>query len=276
MIKINIIIAKRGRDEYLKLALHNFNEADSIRKYDIDIYIGEDLKENINKIDYSIYKNIKVHHLYISNLPQAGDLFCRGYIMDNLMRRMRQEYDFLCIADTDIVYRKSFIDEIVHRLSRQTRGDACLVANGFYTEQSIDLSRTFRQKYDYNKILEDYAYTPHTGSSQISFTQRYHEKIKKALNIKSIYDTNSLGYYFIGWGREDTLVRKIIIGSGAKLIAVKEAWVHIWHPSQEMKNESMNYNANVLSLLEEEVEGRMKSSNLFASSLKRILINNFK
>ncbi len=259
MNKINIIIAKRGRDEYLKLALHNFNQSDNIQKYDIEVYIGEDIEENINKIDYSVYNNLTVNHLYIPNLPQAGDLFCRGHIMDMLLRCMRQEYDFFCIADTDIVYRGSFFNEMAHRLGIQAGGDTCLLANGFYTEQSIDLNKTFMRKYNYGKIIEDYAHNPHTGSSQISFTQRYHERIKEALNIKSIYDTDSFGYHFIGWGREDTLIRKIIIGSGVKLIAYKEAWVHIWHPSQEMKEEALAYNTSILSLLEDEVRERFKA-----------------
>lgn len=269
MTKINIIIAKRGRDDYLKLVLHNLNQSDNIRNYDVAFYVGEDMKDNIDKVDYSIYKNIKVNHLYIPNLPQAGKLFCRGHIMDMLLREMRQDYDFFCILDTDLVYQPNFLDDMVNTINRSTN-DVCVLANGSYMEQNADIDKIFKHNYSYQQIMEKYKHTPHTGSSQISFSKKYHGKIKQALNIESIYDTGSLGYYFIGWGREDTLVRKIILRSGAELIALKNSWVHVWHPPQEMKQESMSYNADILSLLEDEVKDRMQQNGLVLSPMRKL------
>ncbi len=261
MIKINIIIAKRGRDEYLKLALHNFNQSDNIQKYDIEVYIGEDIEDNLNKIDYSIYDNLKVQHLYIPNLPQAGDLFCKGYIFNSMMQIMRQDYDLLCIADSDIVYRSSFFDEIASILGDSENKDLCINTSGFYTDQNINYKKILHDNYSYEEILSDYPHVKHPGCSQISITKSYHQFIKNKLGIKSIYDTNSLGYYFMGWGREDTLVNKIIAKSKVKVINLDDAWVHVWHEPQAMKEDTLLYNNSIMALLHDEIKERFKKIN---------------
>ncbi len=271
MIKINIIITKRGRDDYLKLALHNFNQSDNINDYDIDVYIGEDIEDNINKIDYSVYGNLKVYHLYIPNLPQAGDLFCRGHIMDMLLRQMRQDYDFICVADTDIVYRKSFFKDITSVLGNGEYAGLCLNTSGFYTDKNTNINKILSNSCSYDEILRDSVYVKHAGSSQISITRAYHEQVKRSLRIKSIYDTGSLGYYFMGWGREDTLVKKIMDLSRAQIIMLHEAWVHIWHPPQEAKEEALSYNTSILSVLEEEAKELSKSRRFYIHPLRKKL-----
>ncbi len=269
IMKINIIIAKRGRDDYLKLALHNFNQADNIERYNINVYIGEDIEENVNKIDYSIYNNLKVHHLYIPNLPQAGDLFCRGHIMDMLLRQMRQDYDFICVADTDMIYRKSFFDDITVVLSHGGSINRCLVAKGAYTAVGTDYNKILQNQEDYDSIIQNHSHQPAITASQISLTKGYHELINKKLRVNSIFDTGSLGYYFIGWGREDTLVDKIMAMSRAEVVNLEKAWVHIWHPPQEA--EALSYNTSILSVLEEEAKERAKASRLYIHPLRKKL-----
>ncbi len=262
MHKINILIAKRGRDDYLKVALHNFNQADNTDKYDIEVYIGEDIEENLNKIDYSIYDNLKVQHLHIPNLPQAGDLFCRGHLMDMLLRRMRQDYDFICIADTDMVYRKSFFDEIISLLGDGNNKNLCLDTSGFYTDKNINYKKILHDNSSYEEILSDYSHVKHPPTSQISITKSYHEFIKNKLSIKSIYDTGSLGYYFMGWGREDTLVQKIMDQSKVKVTILQDSWVHIWHASQARKEGALLYNSSIMALLNDEIKERFRAKEL--------------
>lgn len=254
-------MAKRGRNDYLKLALHNLNQADNIHNYDVAVYIGEDLKENVDQIDYSAYSNLTIHHLYVPNLIQANGLFCKGHIMNSILCQMRQNYDFMSIIDIDIVYKKSFLDEMSNTLSSSNDENICLHTSGFYTQECPDYQKILKNNCDYEEILNNYPYIKHPGVSQISFTKVYHESIKQKLKINSIYDTGSLGYHFMGWGREDTLIQKIMKLYKTNIIILEDAWVHVWHAPQELKQEALLYNSSIMALLYDEVKERLRRNS---------------
>lgn len=288
MKKINLLITKRGRDDYLKLVLHNFNLADSIEDYDVIIYIGEDDKDNINKIDYSVYKNLTVKHLYIPNLPQAGRVFCRGHILNLLLQEMRQDYDWVSIADTDMVYRKSFFNDLAkilgtgsHRPPKNSKGslsrqERVVIAKGVYSQTEQDSPKILAKNSDYDYIMNNYSYTDFATSSQISMTKEYHEKIKQVLAVSSIFDTSGLGYDFIGYGAEDTLVKRILQSSKAELVVLNNAWVHVWHERQEVVSENKKHNKKIMKLLQKESIIRLKAHNYYTNRQWRKLTDSIK
>lgn len=263
MTKINILIPKRGRDSYLKLALNSFDQANNYGEFDVCVYIGEDIQENINKIDYSVYDNIEIQHIYIPNLPQAGDLFCRGYILDQLLQRMSSDYDFVSVADTDMVYCSNFFLDMKLILGISDSIKRLLISQGFRMIKSMSNQQML--KADYYSLVNIHPCTPFSAcKSQLSITKSHHEHIKQALEIKSIFDTASLGYYFMGYGREDTFTKKIFYLSGAKIVTKQNSWVHVWHESQPNIKEAMQYNDSILALLSDEVEQRIKTGKLRA------------
>lgn len=272
MFKINIIISKRGRDDYLKLVLHNFNNSANIKNYDVVLYIGEDVKANLNKIEYNVYKNIKVKHLYVSNLPQAGDLFCRGHIINVLLQKMRQDYDFVCVADTDMIYRKSFFEDLVNVLGSGQDTQRCLIAKGVYMDEASEYKKILTKKYDYDAIIQESSYVDFATNSQISITRAYHEKIKQVLGVKSIFDSGSLGYNFIGYGAEDTLAKRIMQFSKAEVVMLQDVWVHVWHERQEIIDENHKYNRSIVKPLQREIVQRLKAGNYYSNRhLKKLM-----
>lgn len=276
MKKVNLLISKRGRDDYLKLVLHNFNLSDNIKDYDITIYIGEDDESNIGKIDYSVYKNIKIEHIYIANLAEAGELFCRGHIFNQLLQKMRQDYDWLSIADTDMIYRKSFFDDVAKVLASGDNKEKVVIAKGVYSGTQDAWQEILAANKDYDFIVSNYPHTDFATNSQVSFTRAYHEKIKQTLAVKSIFDTNSLGHNFIGYGIEDTLVKRILQYSKTEVVLLQNAWVHLWHERQAIIPKNKKHNKNALAIMQREIVKRLKQHNYYSNRHIKKLISFFR
>ena len=265
MNKINLIIAKRNRDDYLSVVLHNFNLSNQHRQHDIVVYIGEDIKRNINKLDYSKYRNLKIKHIYVPNLAEAQGLFCRGHIMNVLMQKMRQDYDFVCVADTDMVYRNDFFDQLVARLKSGDNAESCLIAKGGYTELGTDSKKILQEKLGYSEIVRDTSWRDFATNSQISLTRTYHEHLKKVLGTNSIFDAGGLGQNYIGYGGEDTLAKRILQSSKVKVVILANAWIHVWHERQEVDKETKRRNKHLTKLLLQEATLRLKAGNFYTS-----------
>ena len=274
MKKFNIIIGKRNRDKNIILLLHNLNLANQDKKYDVNIYIGEDIEENINKFDYSRYRNLKIEHLYVPNLHQAKGSFCKANILNNLLQKMRQDYDFICVADTDMVYRNDFFDLVSGILKVGDAMETCLFSLGLYTDATTDYRKIHENNLDYDAIVRSTNHKAWTaGHSQISITRKYHEHIKRTLNIRSIYDTVSLGYDFIGYGGEDTLVKWILQSSKIKIVKLPNAWVHVWHEIEEANKILIRQNRNLAKLSLEEAIRRLKLGGFYESRYLKKLKN---
>ena len=268
MSKINLIIAKRYRDNYLKLSLHNFNLANLDQKHDISVYIGEDIKENINKLDYSIYKNLKIEHIYAPNLAEAQGLFCRGHILNVLMQKMRRDYDFVCVIDTDIVYKDDFFDNLTRILKSGNSMETCIIAKGFYTEPGTNYEKIIQGKLGYDAIIKQTSHTYWERShSQISLTRAYHEHIKKVLGVQSVFDAGGLGENFIGYGWEDYLVEKIMLFSKLKVVTLPYAWVHIWHERVDGDRERIKLNKYINQSLQKVAIKKLKAASFYESPL---------
>ena len=265
MNKINLIIAKRNRDDYLSLVLHNFNLSNQNKKHDVVVYIGEDIKENINKFDYSKYHNLKIEHIYVPNLLEAKGLFCRGHIMNVLMQKMRQDYDFVCVADTDMVYRNDFFEQLSARLKSGDDMESCLIAKGVYTELGTDCKKILEEKIGYDEIVRDTSWKDFATNSQISLTRAYHEHLKKVLGTKSIFDAGGLGQNYTGYGGEDTLVKRILQSSKVQVIFLANAWIHVWHERQEVAKETKRRNKNLTKLLLQEATQRLKGGGFYTN-----------
>ena len=269
MNKINLIIAKRNRDDYLSLVLHNFNLSNQHSKHDVVVYIGEDIKENINKLDYSKYHNLKIEHIYVPNLAEARNLFCRGHIMNVLMQKMRQDYDFVCVADTDMVYRNDFFEQLSTLLKSGDDMESCLIAKGVYTEDGTDCKKILEEKIGYDEIVRDTSWKNFATNSQISLTRAYHEHLKKVLGTKSIFDAGGLGQNYIGYGGEDTLAKRILQSSKVKVIFLANAWIHVWHERQEVAKETKKRNKNLTKLLLREAIQRLKAGDFYTNRYLR-------
>jgi hypothetical protein len=254
MKKVNIIIPKRNRDEYLKLFLYNLNLCNNISDYDVMVYIGEDIKENVNKINFSIYNNIKIKHIYIENLKEADNLFCRGYLIHKLLEQMREDYDWFSLVDVDIVYTKNFLNDINILLKKEKRSIIC---KGNLLEKGNDYKKILKENYDFNYIIRNYSFIKSKGFSQATVTKDDHEKIKSKLKIKSLYDVGSLGEQFIGYGGEDVIVTRILqYLTNIKYITNK--WIHIWHERQEIIKEKHNKNKSIINKLNKIIRERIK------------------
>lgn len=273
MNKVNLLITKRGRDDYLKLVLHNFNLSLGINNYDLVVYIGEDDKNNLGKIDYSIYPNITVEHLYIPNIPEAGELFCRGHILNLLLQNMRPDYDWVSIADTDMVYRKSFFNDIENILIDGNNKEKVVIAKGVYSQTQQDYKTILTTNSDYDFITKNYPYIDFATNSQISFTKAYHEQIKNLLDVKSIFDTHSLGHDFIGYGVEDTLVKRILQYSKAEVVVLNNIWVHVWHKRQAVVAKNKMHNKSIMRIMQKEIITRFKKHNYYSNRHLEKIIN---
>ena len=266
MNKINLIIAKRNRDDYLNLVLHNFNLSNQNKKHDVAVYIGEDIRENINKFNYSKYHNLKIEHIYVPNLPEAQGLFCKANILNTLLIKMRQDYDFVCVVDTDMVYRNDFFDLISSILKSGQSMENLLFSLGAYTDANTDYKKIQRDRFSYDAIIKSTSHKAWTaGHSQISITRAYHEHIKKILSIQSIYDTKSLGHNYIGYGGEDTLVKWILQSSKAKVIKLPDIWVHVWHERGQVTKETKRRNKRLTKLLMRKVTQQLKAANFYTN-----------
>ena len=267
MNKINLIMSKRNRDDRLKLSLHNFNLANKSKKHDVVIYIGEDIKENINKIDYSIYKNLRIEHIYVPNLPEGKHFFCRGYILNILMMKMRQDYDFVCGIDIDMVYRHDFFDQLASILKSGESMESCVFALGNRTTNGVDNSKIYREELDYQTIMSKVSHEDWKGcKSQVSITRAYHEHIKKVLGVKNIFDAAGLGGNFIGYGYEDGLVRKILDFSKVRVVLLGNSWVHVWHePIEEYDRMYLERNIRLYKLLRKEAYKRLRAGKFYES-----------
>lgn len=232
MIRVNILIPKRNRNEYLLTFLKYFNQSTDSKLFDVTVYIGEDIKENINKIDFSSFKNLTVHHLFIQNLNEADGLFCRGHILHQLLIQMRSDYDWVSVIDCDMIYHPLYL----HHVKELMIAPCNIISHGELISNNQDYQVILNQNSDitFDEIRKKYNKIKSHGNSQVTLHRVCHEYIKKQLNVKSIYDTSFVNENFVGYGGEDCIVSRVIwdLKDRFPVCILENEWVHIWHERQ--------------------------------------------
>ena len=269
MPKVNLLYSKRGRDDYLKNSLKSINSCDNIKDFDVVVYIGEDVKENINKVDFSIYKNLKIHHIYIPNLPQAqqdGDWFCRGHMFNKLLQQMRSDYDWFSVVDTDMIFSKDFLTRTAQIIA--SRKDKMIYVNnyGYTMQEAQDYQSILREQYDFDYLMSNLRLHRWSTPSHITVTKPLHDLLCDLLKMRTIFDSGALlpGGDFIGYGAEDELVVKILRNSKAEATALEKTWVHVWHPhGTNHTDETLEKNLALSVEATAEAQKRLRANNYF-------------
>ena len=194
--KINVIMAKKGRDEHYKTSLYYLRL----------ILYGHNVK------------------LYKTDCTEK--IFNKSKALNKSLSEMREDYDFVCVFDVDMIYRYQFFNDIEGLINR---GYDYIVSYGMKLSKE-DTEDIFKRRHRY------FAYNGEKfqGCSQITLT-------KKALGVFKTYFGDKLyDEEYKGWGGEDSdLSFKSKILSENNLIkktSLAAVWFHLWHPESRPKD----------------------------------------
>ena len=81
--QINVIIAKRNRDEYLHTCLRSLERANMNQEYKVDVYVSDDSKCICRLVDN--YLNIEVHLIHSS---EQTKLFNKAKLLNKALKSM--------------------------------------------------------------------------------------------------------------------------------------------------------------------------------------------
>lgn len=128
--KFNIIITNRDRDKYLKKCILYLDQANQLKKYDIEIYIIQ------NKINICQAKNLKIKHIKIKD--DQTDFNKSKYINAGYIK-MRKNYDYFIQWDNDALA----VPELFYLI--ETYGEDWTVLSGIKITES-ETERFFKLK----------------------------------------------------------------------------------------------------------------------------------
>lgn len=208
---VNVIISKRGRDDYLIVCLHYLNKANAAKRYHINVYVVSDIRYEVN---YTA-DNIDIRSLFI---PRIDNDFNKSRLLNYGLRNMDNSFDWLSVVDLDMIYHKYFFNLIDLRMKERSY----IITTG----RQLDIVMT--EKYRNFLIEPNYEIGPiYQGNSQISMSNNVYSLFKK------IYGDDLYCEDFCGWGGEDSDVSfKAADMSKEGLIERKkitEMWLHMAH-----------------------------------------------
>lgn len=255
--KFNIVIAKRDRDEYLKLCLHYLNIA--AQGYDVEVTISCDDMSNLMEFNTFNFRFSNLNILWLSN--EKINNFCKSKLLNKALLNMRYDFDYVSIVDIDMIYRKDFFSFLLKHMS----DDLYLISHGYKLEQ-----KSFKKLYfdtllniDWQNIgnlidknLQHEGASLTTYPSQITLSKKLYVKLVDILNTGDLYDEN-----FIGWGGEDSYL-SFFSSYCEKLGILKkqcmaDIWYHIWHPSvrdNKLHNSNIEYFNSIIKINEKKAQ----------------------
>lgn len=216
---INIVIAKRDREENYDIFLYYLNKIS--RGHDVKVYVTSSRDTLKYPGDYFKY----LENIYVNHICTPAQGFNKSVLLNQGLTRMSRHRDVVCIMDIDMIYNPDFFAHLQHMIE-----DGCdyIVSAG----QNLNQASTFEifEKIPNISWIKNMPGQNFTGCSQISMTEH---TLDLLLNIfGTIYDKR-----FMGWGGEDSdLSYKSTLMSIKGLIDKRKmigAWNHLKHPSKK-------------------------------------------
>jgi|PlaIllAssembly_1097288.scaffolds.fasta_scaffold153897_3 hypothetical protein len=216
--KGNVLIAKRGRDSYLRTCLHYLNKANSSNKYDIQITVidDSDYLPNDTKLDH-----ISVNYIQFKT---GSRFFNKAKLLNVGLRKMRPDFDWVSVVDIDMVYAPSFFDSVC--IDRP--GCPYIISTG-YKLDDISTAVVMTTHTSFEEILPLVTGEPFTNApSQITLA-------RSTINLLSrIFDSDKIFCEeFEGWGGEDSEMsfkaRELAKHQLITKYHIPNMWYHLWH-----------------------------------------------
>jgi hypothetical protein len=213
---INIIVAKRDREEDYDIFLHYLNKISV--GHDVTVYVTSSKDTLKYPPEYfQFLENIFVNH---QHAPAPS--FNKSILLNQGLARMRSHYDVVCIMDIDMVYNQGFFTKVESLIKR---GHNYIVCSG----QNLSEEQTFQV---FEKIPEEVhdVGVQFTGCSQICLTEDALDTLEDLFGF--VYDDK-----FEGWGGEDSDLsyKSSVLHNHALLskTVLKDVWNHLEHPSRK-------------------------------------------
>ena len=201
---VNIIIAKRGRDEFLPYCLSCLNVANVERNYDVRVYIIDD-SEPFIAFNHKHYPSIEVIHIPFKTQGE----FNKAKLLNDGLEFMRQPFDWVSIVDLDMIYNPSFFKEVESVMNTRSY----VICMGRNLESGPTFSFTTGER--------------SLGTSQISMSPNLYELFQKIYGEK-LYDEGCFN-----WGAEDSIVSfRAMDMEREKLLKIEKLgnmWLHLPH-----------------------------------------------
>jgi len=256
-MNVNILIAKRGRNDSYLTCLHYLNNIKDIDKYDIVIYTYEDTDENIDLIlaEVSKFKNFKVEYK-VPYINAEINKFNKAKLLDMALREMRDDYDWWSLFDLDMIYMPDWLNSVAKSIKKNIP----VISLGNYLPKDMQEIVS-----DYKTgVVREYNKLPtcmkSNGYSQKSIPKKFYLDLLKKLKIKSLYDT--LDKEFLGYGGEDVYALNVLSAYvryiGISFVKLPGAWKHIWHNRATIDQEQWIKNKKILTPLKSEIIKRLK------------------
>ncbi len=247
MFKHNIVIAKRGRSDYLNICLQYLYDAIT-PEHDVMIYIVCD----DDVMEATMPKECVLS--FIKMDPQ--EKFCKSRLLNRGLLEMRSDFDFVSIVDLDILYNPKFFDEISklddntyfissgYKMVSHASPDVIMSISGFN-----DLSTFIDPSVQHENHRKLYP-------SQITLSKSLYNKLVTILdNGGKLYNEQ-----FLSWGGEDSALsifsRYCEEVGILKKVYSHDMWYHIWHDREcdkiDFDKDQYNNNLNLLKKLNSE------------------------
>jgi hypothetical protein len=215
--KINVFIAKTGRDHHLRACLHYLDSAADEGR-DVVVYV---IDERPCSLEIGTFRNLRVEYLLESTSP--GLPFRKGFLLNRGISRARTDYSWLAIVDVDMVYRSGCFGI----LEGYMRCDHYTISTGQKLNEtdSIWVLERLPEFRDIGRCAhEDFSSCP----SQVSMSRRVY-----ALFV-DVFKSPLFEGDYVGWGAEDSeLSYKSRLLENAGLLTkveLSDAWFHLYHP----------------------------------------------
>lgn len=221
--RVNLIIAKRGREDHLGACLHFLNQANTLRAFDIVAYVIDEYStESQALMELPRYGNLTVRRIKVA---ESSDKFNKSRLLNTGLFLMRDEYDWVSIIDVDMLYVPNFYNAVHLQLVNSIKGKAVCVCKGY----SLDTSYSNNILGGKMELPDGSSILRYNGNSQISLTKSV---------VELIYQIYSDMYCetFEGWGGEDSdMSFRLRDLAEAGLIhhhKLRDMWYHLCHPKQ--------------------------------------------
>jgi len=223
MNRVNVIIAKRGRNEYLKVCLDYLDYSNFIAELDVEVYVIDDVVQVYPTLPFS-YSNINVNYMLCKN--NTSDLFVKSALLNQGIYHMRKNYDWLSVVDIDMVVDGMFFRTIANNMNKRSY----IISNGknlnkTLTQSLLSQSRLVTPSVSTRKL--DFC----AGNSQVSI----HKEVVNLLF--SIYKEELYSTEYEGWGCEDSELsfkaRDMHIMKLIERKHIRDMWFHLYHESSK-------------------------------------------
>lgn len=219
MFRVNVLIAKRGRNDQLDTCLYYLNEANKKDKYDVCVYIIDDGVEPHTQLQ-------KLPHLDLKYwIRTNGSVhFNKSKLLNYGMEIFRSDYDWFSMIDIDMAYSPRFFDTVCAGLT------SCnyLISTGWKLES--EPSKKVNENHPpFEEIL---LYEPKTlftvGPSQITMPKETLQLFEKVFKTPKLYNED-----YEGWGAEDSELSFKARHMGTRGLIRRDSltgmWFHLHH-----------------------------------------------